>query len=74
MLLLDATQERLDRQEREANPARQFGSRELASEMQRLENELRHQVASQPRLFERARSRKSGRLCGLSDQHNSAPR
>src|SRR6478672_1055912 len=53
MLLLDRRYHRLDDMERQADAARELGARQLAREVQRLENQLRDEIARKSRLLER---------------------
>ena len=52
VLLLDVGENRFDRDERQAEPARQLGAGQLAGEMQRLQNELGDEIAAETRLFQ----------------------
>ena len=74
MLLLDAREYRLDREERQPQSPRELGPGQLAGKVQRLEGELRDQIVAEPSLVERLGRLQPDTGVGFSGQHLSAPR
>jgi hypothetical protein len=68
---LEQRKRRLDDLERHAQALAQLRSRQLASEMQRLGDDLQHQVTRKPGLFEVGRRRRIQRR--VSGQHSYVP-